>query len=295
MVRKRLEYFITLADTLSFTKAAKKHFIAQTTMSRQIAILEEEIGFELFERNTIKVILTPAGQTYLEEVKDILKRYDMAVNKAALIAMEKKGILRIGHAADLSQKCLAVALEVFQEKYKEVEITITQAAPGELIKKLQLGDVDIVAVFEQELEERKGINSLRFLETEVILGMSKNHPLAEKKEIDPIELEGETICVATKDNAPHLYEYSISCCRKDGYEPNVIEADSFDSQKLLAQLGKGIGMFPDTEFLYAFEPYLSYVKMKRTSHKYIIDLAWHIENKNQTLINFLEIAKTIKF
>jgi len=52
MNRKMLEYFITLAETLNFTTTSYKHFVAQTTITRQIALLEEVVGFKLFERNT---------------------------------------------------------------------------------------------------------------------------------------------------------------------------------------------------------------------------------------------------
>lgn len=293
MTRRRLEYFITLAETLSFTKAAREHFVVQTTMSRQIAILEEEVGFELFERNTTKVILTTAGQAYLEDVKSILKAYDMAVTRAGLIAVKKAGIIRVGHAADLSQRCLAQVLEKFQQLNKEVEIKVSQASPDELIKRLQDGSIDVAAVYEQEVPEEGSLESMRFFESDILIGVARDHFLAKRKSVDSIELCQETICVAKKSSAPNLYRYAISCCRKDGYEPNVIEVDSFETQKLLARLGKGIGFFPDTKYLTTNETELSFVKLTNTNHKYLIDFAWNTENKNPSVIKFLEVAESI--
>lgn len=290
MNRKTLEYFVTLAHTLSFTKAANKHFIAQTTMSRQIALLEEQLGFELFERDTTKVVLTQAGEVYLEDVKLLLKEYDNAVKRAAIVAGKQNGILRAGHSADLGQKYLGKALNIFQEKNAEVEIQLSQFSQNELLRKLSEGKLDVIAVFEPGLIGLKNIDAIRICEFGIIIGVSKNHRFAKRKSVDSIELAQETICSVMKRNAPYLYEFSLESCRKDGYEPRFLEVDSFDNQKLAAQLGKAVAFFPDSELYNKNEDELKYIKLKNTCHKYVMDFAWSTQNDNPYLKDFISLS-----
>lgn len=90
-----LKYFVTLAETLNFTKAARQHYIAQTTMSRQLAGLENELGVKLIERTTSSVALTDAGRIFLKDATRILSDYERALDN---INRNKQltGALKIG-------------------------------------------------------------------------------------------------------------------------------------------------------------------------------------------------------
>ena len=79
---KQLEYFVSVAETLNFTKAAKKCFISQTAMTQQIRALEEGIGAALFIRDKHHVELTPAGRVFMNEARVILARAEEAVKLA---------------------------------------------------------------------------------------------------------------------------------------------------------------------------------------------------------------------
>ncbi len=81
---KQLEYFVSVAETLNFTKAAKKCFISQTAMTQQIRALEEGIGAALFIRDKHHVELTPAGRVFMNEARVILARAEEAVKLAPI-------------------------------------------------------------------------------------------------------------------------------------------------------------------------------------------------------------------
>ena len=83
-----MEYFIAVAENLSFTKAADKVHISQTTMSFQIAAMEKELGFQLFKRNKRSVQLTPAGNSFYYSARHIVDSYKEAVQKAQKLASE---------------------------------------------------------------------------------------------------------------------------------------------------------------------------------------------------------------
>ena len=86
MTIKQIHYFIAVAETKSFTNAARNYFIAQTAMSQQISALEKELGFLLFHRSNRSVELTQAGQTLYEQVRPLVLDLERAVEHASSVA-----------------------------------------------------------------------------------------------------------------------------------------------------------------------------------------------------------------
>jgi len=84
MNTRQLEYFVSLAETLNFTKTAQKFFISQTAVTKQIKILEYSLDTKLFNRNNHHVELTPAGNVFLAEAKAILQRIEEATERVRL-------------------------------------------------------------------------------------------------------------------------------------------------------------------------------------------------------------------
>ena len=101
---KQLEYFVSVAETLNFTKAAKKCFISQTAMTQQIRALEEGIGAALFIRDKHHVELTPAGRVFMNEARVILARAEEAV-KLARSAAEFPAPLPSALSEDTNKVC----------------------------------------------------------------------------------------------------------------------------------------------------------------------------------------------
>ncbi len=81
MNTKQLEYFISVAENLSFTKTAEKFYISQTAVTQQIKSLEEQINVTLFTRSKRHVELTPAGKVFLSEARTIIKISMMLLQK----------------------------------------------------------------------------------------------------------------------------------------------------------------------------------------------------------------------
>lgn len=96
MTIKQLHYFIAVAETRSFTHAARHYFIAQTAMSQQISALEKELGFRLFHRTNRTVALTEAGQVLFERVRPLALELEKALHDASATAGVEKQVFRIG-------------------------------------------------------------------------------------------------------------------------------------------------------------------------------------------------------
>ena len=96
MISKKIQYFITLAECLSFTQTAAVHEVSQTAISQYIASLEERLGVKLFTRSQRSVALTDAGRFYYERVRQILSLYDDTLDKLQAIAGNYHGYVKVG-------------------------------------------------------------------------------------------------------------------------------------------------------------------------------------------------------
>ena len=110
MLYKQIRCFLEVANCLSFTAAAKNLFMSQQAVTKQIAALEQELGFRLFHRSTRSVSLTPAGQSLRTDLADLHRNIDLSIKKAKNIANGKRDSLSIGFLAALSQKLIILPM-----------------------------------------------------------------------------------------------------------------------------------------------------------------------------------------
>ena len=103
----QLKYFISVAEYRSFTKAANQFYISQTAITQQIQALEESMGVTLIDRSRRPIMLTPAGNVFLNEARAILERMDMAVSRVRDASTGLVGTLRIGYTKAICLICSA--------------------------------------------------------------------------------------------------------------------------------------------------------------------------------------------
>ena len=116
---RRIEYFLSVAKHLNFTKAARECFVAQAAISQQIKQFEEELGFKLFERGGAAVSLTPAGEYFARQCQGVLSQYNGAVKQARSIADGEKRDLRLGINGPFAQDSIPGFLRQFRQIYPE--------------------------------------------------------------------------------------------------------------------------------------------------------------------------------
>lgn len=124
MELRHLRYFSAAAEEENVSRAALKLHISQPGISRQIRDLEDEVGFQLFERRAKSLKLTPAGKIFLAEAKAVLQRADEAAKKAKAVAENADGELHVGYAPSPTVKILPQALRVFQEKFPKACVSL---------------------------------------------------------------------------------------------------------------------------------------------------------------------------
>lgn len=155
MNTKQLEYFISVAENLSFTKTAEKFYISQTAVTQQIKALEEQINVTLFTRSKRHVELTPAGKVFLSEARTIIKNINDAIAKTQQFAHGFFGTLSIGTLIGYEKNKLQQYLKEFSNTYPNISMDICTNEITELLNLVKNNSMDLAFVINPENQPLK--------------------------------------------------------------------------------------------------------------------------------------------
>jgi DNA-binding transcriptional LysR family regulator len=172
MELRHLRYFVTVAEELHFTRAAKKLRIAQQALSAQIRNLEVELGFDLFVRGPKGVALTPAGQELLTGAKETLATAAASVEAARNVAERDTKLLRLGFCSYAMKLGLADAINVFRTAWPDVQLALHDLPGTDQLERLHRGELDL-AVCTQLFSDSPCFSGLETvtLATEKLIGI----------------------------------------------------------------------------------------------------------------------------
>ncbi|SHG37284.1 DNA-binding transcriptional regulator, LysR family [Flavobacterium micromati] len=169
----RLKVFYTVANRLSFTKAATELFITQPAISKHIKELEEQYKIKLFERNGSKILLTSAGEVLLEHTKSIFEYYRKIDFDMSALIDERVGLLRVGASTTISQYIIPPLLALFHNKLKEVKVNLLNGNTEQIESALIKQEIEIGIVEGQS--KNKSIKYTEFIKDELVLVCNSAH------------------------------------------------------------------------------------------------------------------------
>src|SRR6185312_6492233 len=146
MQLQQLVYFLAVARTCHFTRAAESTHVAQPSLSKQIHCLEHELGSELFHRARGNITLTPAGEVLVPFAKRILADVETARLQVHELAELRRGRLRLGATPSLCTGPLAHALACFRDRYPGIQLIIDESGSRDLVRQLAEGSIDLAMI-----------------------------------------------------------------------------------------------------------------------------------------------------
>ena len=194
MTTKQIDYCIEVAHTLNFSRAADNLFVSQPTFSYQIKLLEEEVGFTIFERNGKGAALTPAGAqfvTFLSSMREDLKR---AVEQGQNFSVKYKDSISISLMVRPAVFFLPEAMRLFAETNPEVQILPVFQYEGGMETFLR-NEVDILFALKEQTRQIPGIHVHDLFRSHIYLIAQRDDPLAAKNLITGEDLYGRTLMV----------------------------------------------------------------------------------------------------
>ncbi len=241
----RLRILKEVAYRGSFSAAAEALSYTQSAISQQIATLEGETGMPLLERHPRGVTLTAAGQTLVGHAEGILARLDATESALAAIAGLRGGRLRVASFPTAGATLLPVAIATFRSAHPDVELTLAEGEPEQIVPRLRAGELDLALLFEFAGESplHEDMTRVELLEDPMSLALPREHPLAAKAKIQLKEL-AEDEWVQTSRASP-CARHVVRSCHAAGFEPNVtFESDDYQTVQGLVAAGVGVALIP---------------------------------------------------
>ena len=243
MELRQLKYFITSADTLNFTEAARQCFITQSTLSQQIKQLETELGVQLFERIGKRVFLTETGRAFLPYARQTVADADYGVQRIKDMEDLKTGRLCIGTTFGLSA-LITDAIARFSEQYPEVHLEVMFLKQDELIDAVRERKVDFALTF--EMMEKDDLLTEQPVKTYHLCAIvSDQNPLAQQATVSLRQLADYNICTPARGmNARRMFD---SLTNKKGIELQPkLEINEIHTLLHLVRTGRWVAILVDS-------------------------------------------------
>jgi len=242
MELQQLRYFVAIADTGTFTAAAKDLHVAQPSVSKQVRKLEIELGASLLERRKVGITLTDAGAILLPWARRVLADVDGARIEVAGLASLERGRLSVGATPSLSTVLLPRVLASYHAAHPGVTLSVVEAGSRDLVDRLASGDLDLALVI-LPLPREELFDTIPLIREELVLAVAKKHPLAARKSVRVGELRGVPL-VMFRDGYD-LRSATISACEQAGFHPTfAIEGAEMDGVLRMAAAGVGVAVVP---------------------------------------------------
>lgn len=294
---KQLEYFVSVAENLNFTKAAGKCYISQTAMTLQIRALEENIGVPLFIRDKHHVELTSAGQVYLEEVREILRRSSEAVRLARSAAEGSSGALCVGFIRGYEQSGFPEFIRRFHESCPNISLSFLRDNMSALYTALEDGSCDVAFNMSPYVQSAPQLRH-RFLKScPIIAVLYPGHPLAERKTLRYRDLKGEDfIIMQPEGRADEEAEEVVICFNRGGFVPRIVHRER-EVQTLLLMVSAALGITILPEYAvprFGISASLAPVPLVRedgSAETLNFEVSWKRENTNPALEKLLALVK----
>ena len=245
MTERDFYYFREVAKCLNFTEAAKNLYISQPALSKQIARLEEELGFPLFLRTKQDVRLTPGGMVLLEEYGHLSNAYYGMLERARMADEGKQGELCIGvQEGQYLDYDMITMVQGFRKKYPKIHIRIESFPQRQLLEMIHSGSIDLgfCLQFDPRSFDGMGHQVLKTMTSYIIL--SQEHPLAAPGQMKSFsDLNSSTLLVVGNELAGQGEQYTLENCHKCGISPrNVRLVPSYATLYLQLSMGEGFVM-----------------------------------------------------
>ena len=286
MTTKQIDYCIELARTLNFSRAAENQFVSQPTLTYQIRLLEEEVGFAIFERSGKGAALTPAGSqfvTFLSGMREDLKR---AIEQGQNFSAKYQDSISISMPVRQAVVFLPEAMRMFAESHPDVQITPKFQYGTEMDDFLR-EETDILFSLKEHTRQVPGIVVHDLFTSHIYLIAQRDDPLTEKNLITENDLVGRTLMVGGgSPSALKAVQHRLISTGKIDY------FNSADHDTTLTNVAAGRGVCLAPGFLNDHSGQFAWIPFD-CKESFSCVLCTHKEDHRESLLAFLNTLKQL--
>ncbi|SDE57165.1 LysR family transcriptional regulator [Sporomusa acidovorans] len=290
-----LRAFITTAHRLNFTEAAKQLFIAQSVLSRQISVLEKELGVQLFIRSNRTVRLTPAGLVLLQEVEPLMDKLNDVFAKSRTANTGFQKVLRLG-CFGVEYSILPVIIKKFSALYPNIRLDFRIFPIAEMENALKHDEFDIgfTGFFGNEFNS----NFMHLVVSRHRVGflLPPNHPYTDRQCLNIADMKQESFILIDKNRYPQASEWFYKHCEKADFIPKVAcKSATFDTMLWQVKAGLGVAIIGgDPVLLRMIRPGIHFIFMSGKDAYGNIAIIWNKNNPHPAIPLFIKEIDAVK-
>ncbi|MDX8239010.1 LysR family transcriptional regulator [Acinetobacter pittii] len=243
---KQFQYFIKIVEEGSFTAASEKLFIAQSALSRQIKLLEEEIDFKLFDRTDKKVKLTTAGEIFYKKIKDNMHYLNEIIGVSKNIAEGKNRQIKIAHSSSIVMDAKKIQILKEISLKQKINFEINTLSSEHQVLALLNGEIDIGLIRPPVRHTLDDINVIKLYEEPLMVAVHIDHTkFANKEKLEVKDLKEEYFVSTSHSKRGGLSYLVLNLCLAAGFTPQKAPIQSRKiSQLQLVAANLGVSIVP---------------------------------------------------
>lgn len=240
MELRQIQYFVAIAEREHFSRASQVLNIAQPALTRQMKLLEAELGVELFERLPRGIRLTPAGRHFLDEAREILRHIQSSVIRTQAAAAGRVGRLRLG-VIEMGawHGLIPDSLRQFRRDVPGIELDLSVLSSPAQIEALRARKLDAGLLYYPP--KRAGFHAVPLIRHPVMIALPVENPLSAEPLIQLKDLAQENFIGFRREFSPQFHDEIHAECRARDFMPQFITETSREAD-MLALVSAGAGV-----------------------------------------------------
>jgi DNA-binding transcriptional LysR family regulator len=284
--------FIVVADEGHFVRAARRLYITQPALSRQIQQLEREVGTPLFTRVGRTARLTTAGQIFLDHSRRLVEAAEAAALAARRAADGVVGRLVVGFVSPATYTVLPATFRTFRERAPDVALELRQLSSGAQAEALRKREID-VGILHPPVEGAPLLGLRVVVDQPFVAALPARHPLAGERAIWPGVLADEPFIIFPRRTGPGLYDSILSLCQSAGFSPRVVqEAEQMQTIVSLVAAEVGVALVP-ASIARSLREGVTYLELDDTDVRALLAACWRLDTENPAVETFLELLPNV--
>ncbi len=284
----QIESFLTLASTLSYTKASGILHTTQPNLSKMMMNIEQELNVKLLVRNRRDVKLTPAGVIFYEEMKKMLHMYELAKEKIKDAESGVRGEIKLGFLGTALMHLLPQIVNQFRQKYPHIKLRLFDYTYSRLMEALLTQAIDVALIPDYDVDKLPMLNKRFLLEDDMCVVVPKSSPYAELESIDLTLFKEAPFVVIDPSISIKDFELVKDICVKHNFLPRVaVEANTLNNLLMMIDCGTGVSILAKHMKHFATEG-VNFINIKGYEKYFRVSCAWSSET-NPCIPKLLEV------
>jgi LysR family hydrogen peroxide-inducible transcriptional activator len=276
----QLTYFVAVAETGSFSRAAERCNIAQPSLSQQIQKLELELGEPLFDRLTRRVVLTDAGRNLLPRAASILAELQDIKHSMNQVTDSSSGMLTVGFIPTIAPFVLPRVIKRFSHEFPQARLAVHEDLTEVLVRELVDGKLD-VGITSTPIHN-KLIRTQELLTEPLLVASSKEHDIITRAEIHVKELDDFPFIALSEMHC--LGEQVQSFCYQQHLELKIVcHTSQLTTVQNCVAMGLGVSLVPKALAINDISQQVVYRSLSDALPQRKIAAATHVERTQSFL------------